>query len=74
MAKSVKQDDMKNPKKSYYERFSEMNDQQRNDEVRQFDREFAGIPGEPLAAKEKALHQRAKRKRAIRQDNNTDSN
>src|SRR5437773_8131703 len=47
-------------KKSYYERFMEMTDAQRDAEVAQSDREF--VPTKPLTAADRALHRRAARR------------
>jgi hypothetical protein len=47
-------------KKSYYERFMEMTDAEREAEVAQFDREF--VPTKPLTAADRALHRRAARR------------
>ena len=49
-------------KKSYYQRFMEMSDEQRDAEVAKYDREFVGTPGKPLTPSEKALHRRARSK------------
>jgi hypothetical protein len=53
---------MKHGKKSYYERFMEMTDEQRDAEVEQFDKEIPGLPGKALTKSERALLRRAKRK------------
>ena len=49
-------------RKSYYETFMAMTDEQRNAEVAQFDREFVGLRGRPLTPAQKALHRRAARR------------
>ena len=53
---------MKNGKKSYYQRFMEMTDEQRDAEVAQFDEEILGLPGKALTKSERALLRQAKRK------------
>ncbi len=49
-------------KKSYYERFMEMTDRQRDAEVANFDREFIGTPGKPLTPADRSQHRRARKK------------
>jgi hypothetical protein len=49
-------------KKSYYARFMEMTDAQRDAEVAEFDREMPGTPGRPLTAAQRARHERARRR------------
>ena len=47
---------MKKSKKSYYERFMEMSDAERDAEVAPFEREF--VPTKPLTRKDRERHQR----------------
>lgn len=55
---------MRSKRKSYYERFMAMTDAERDAEVAQYDKEF--VPTQPLNAKDRALHRRARQRAAAR--------
>jgi len=50
---------MRPKRKTYYRRFMEMSDAQRDAEVAQFDKEAPGVPGKPLTTRDQVLHRKA---------------